>query len=812
MDFNRILIRDYLRERLTTKRLIAIFIISIVVISAIFVLRANPNYDIGGYELPNSPSINWSTNSEPQADFSNDDTWNQSYLWAHESSSRMCKGDLAESDPYQLNGSSYAAVGSTMATNPQLLATCIVPVPQKSLLLLLLNSLLAGLGMYFCIRLLFTKSPAWLGLAFPLVGTMMVYGVWPHTSSFAWVPLGIYTTCVLILKPITLWRLALAVLVQVCLLLSGQPEVTLLGFITIYVLIIAILISKRYSIMEAFRKILPIGLTSISSIGIAAFALVPIALNALSSDAATSRTNVSFITWSAQRTLIKAHAREGIFQFLDPGLFSDSNPYRTVISLQPYSRLSAWVGTLMICIVLSVLVFERRKKLLKGKQDEIREPSQSQDAEVLSIIRTLSFFGFCSFLFSLRIPWLEFVCSKVTILNSPDRNIFRYLTVVFIFIAAMGCLHILTKRIIVWAFFAFVVTRVSVFVYMYVKADNLQDETKEIRDFLHISYSTIVYQRLLIIFLSLAICSLVIFGLTRSSLNTLRVCIALAVFIELSQIISIHPQNWSEVKPSPTAKEVQSDVRKSGERLLLPKTYFATAGTWLQVPTITGYSIISEDESKIVQALDSCTIDNDFFFTTCGYNKDDSQVFNASNVGWVITFSDMKADTNFYFGDLTKMRELKNGFALYKRNSHQSPAFSIDDRYCSGKMSSENIKNVDIVPIDSELIYAKEDPDNIKATSKSFSSCVLLSLTFDESYKVSTESHELETKSVGGFLAVKIDQKDVSKLSLVYVSPGRSLGTTISIFTFAFLLIGIMTTVLLKKKRKLELEKSSDAN
>ncbi len=134
-----------IKQLVSFKKIIVAVAIIVSIAGAIFFLRAHPQYDIGGYKLPQSPSVSWSTTNSPQPDFSNDDSWNESYLWAYESANRMCHGDLAEYNPDELNGSRYSAVGSTMSTAPQLLVSCVIPVPQKSLMLIVSNIFIAGI-------------------------------------------------------------------------------------------------------------------------------------------------------------------------------------------------------------------------------------------------------------------------------------------------------------------------------------------------------------------------------------------------------------------------------------------------------------------------------------------------------------------------------------------------------------------------------------------------------------------------------------------------------------------------------------------
>ncbi len=533
---------------------------------------------------------------------------------------------------------------------------------------------------------------------------------------------------------------------------------------------------------------------------LSAFALIPVGSNALSSAAAESRGVVSWVPWSAQWIALKANGTAFILQFLDPALHSSANTYRTAISPQPYSRLTAWTGFISLCLVVATLVFSRRRAM--DNDDNKQHLSLLDDKTVLSLVRYLSISAFVSCLISLRTPWTEALCSRIPGVASLDRNLFRYLTVFFIFFAALACCHLLTKRILLFTFGTFLAIRLAVFVYLWRKASSLNEGSREFRNNVAISYSTLVVQRWAVVLLSVIV--LTIFGLSlrAKKMSTIRVLLSIALCIEISQILFIRPQNWVVARPSPVAQDVRKIVNASGQRLLAPASYFATIGTWLEVPSPTGYSLISEDQNKFISDLQSCKGANDFIYFACGYDENDSRFYDASNVGWVISPTNLDNVDPRYHASLIPVRTLENGFSLFQRIGNPSPIFSVEKSLCSSKRSPA-LKDIRIASVKSSMASAR-DPDHMTFTvnDDQLPSCALLSLSYDEGYSVTSENGTMRSRSLGGFLLVDTSQMSGKNISVSFETPGRSQGKLISLASASTGLLALIAVWVFQRTRK----------
>ena len=779
-------------KKMSKKQLVIIAICGVVLISSIMFLRANPTYDVGGYKLPQSPSVAWSSEHSPQADFSNDDSWNESYLWSHYSSQRICNFDLAEMNPNELNGSRYSSVGSTMATAPQLAATCLVPVPQKSLLLLVFNLLLAGFGCFLIARLFFSRAPSWIGFAFAATGPMIIYGAWPHSTSFAWIPLCVYSVGLIQLKGFSYKRALISLILQVCLLLSGQPEITMFGFVLMYSVFLSVAIAKRSKFKSTLFDISRLGVISGLAGALSAFALLPVAGNALGSSAAEARGVIAWVPFSVEWASIKSNLSALAYQFLDPGLHSNANTYRTVISPLPFSRLTTWVGFIAIALIVSTLIFARKSK-------DNKEQNVLNDNSVLSVVRYISVLAAISLFISMRTPWTEAICSRLPILGSLDRNLFRYLTAFLIFFAAIACCHLVTKKILISTFAIFALSRFAVFAYLVKKSSDLNDATKAIRDGIAISYSTIVFQRWVIVVLSIIALVVFVFALKTKKIQTLRILLALAICIELVQVFAIRPQNWVETKPSKTAQEVSKIINDSHQRFIAPGTYFATIGTWLDAPSPTGYSLISKDQKDYIEDIKGCIGLNEFIYFSCSYDGRDKNFYDVSNVGWVLTYTSLENVEEKYRDDLVEEKKLKNGFSLFKRKGNPSAIFSVDKKYCDMKTNLPDIGDVEIEAVSSKITYSS-DPDTVAFESEAkLPECSLLSLSYDEGYELKSGKN-LKARSLGGFMLVDTKNAKSNELIATFASPGRSSGNLLS-FSTLLLLIGMATFMGIKRKK-----------
>ncbi len=764
---------------------------TVVLIAIAGVAVALPGYGahrtLGGVVIPDSPFFRLApevTRDRVGPDFTLDDRWNQAFTWFDYNGRTLCEGDVPRWNPNELGGSPYLAVGSTSSLSPFVLATCPFPRGQRVFVATVLEFWVAAFGLFGFLRygLRLSHEAAGIGaVAFALSGIAIAYAFFPHGFTGSWIGLLALLALLIRRSRRTSEVLRLGVLYALVVALcgySGQPE--MLGITVVGAVVAAHLVNVRLD--GARRALAALAGFSVAGAALAAVQLLPVATYSLSSALAQSRhapTPVSVLAPGTVLTGVKEYVAGMLLGSLEPALHGPPAPGPTLTSSLPWSRITVYTGSALL--VASVVVVAM---LALGRIGAPWRPmARSLHLRFLLAAAIAS-------LVALKFPVTQLVISRLPVVSRLDVNLVRWLAVFFLAVLAALTFETIAARRFAGLFLtvlAAVNLMLAVFALtlrrgigsgriQFTKAA-LGPSSTQWQDLLSQSWR---------IHLAVAVLGFLFVGIPRLHRKAPAVAVTL-VALEMVGSQAGMVNRWAEVYPVVDATRARlSQVRQSGQRVMAVGAANPTLGTLLDVPSLSGYTLMSDSHVELAETIESCkTYVAPVLLELCGYPPSPRSVGEYGNVGWVLGPRGLDSP------ELIASAKIGN-FMLYRSTIGLGQAFFVRGAGCDEHRRTP-VKDLDpSLKLDDPVSVRREGAGSLSISFDSAAErrCLFVSESYAKGWEATSDGHE--SRRVMPFAevwqAVDVAPGD-GAVRLAYEPPGYPSGLKISLIVLLSLVL-----------------------
>lgn len=743
---------------------------------------------LGGVVIPASPFFRLAPEVATEhggPDFTLDDRWNQAVTWFDYNGRTVCEGRVPTWNRNELGGSTYLAVGSTSALSPFLVASCPFPRGHRFFVATLLEFYVAAFGMFAFLRrgLRLSNEAAGLGaVGFALSGIAVAYALFPHGFTGSWI--GLLALLALLIRrsrdtpEVLKWGLFFALVVALC-GLSGQPEMLP---ITVGGAVVAAYLVRAPRNGSPRRALAALGGFSLAGAALAGAQLLPTALYSLSSALAQSRHAPTPWSILAPRTVLqgtKEFVAGMLLGSVEPGLQGPPGPGPTLTSVLPWSRITVYAGSALFVASIVILIM-----LAFGRISATWRP-MARSMHIRFLVAAVLFS-----LVALKFPVTQLLISRLPIVSQVDVNLIRWVAVFFFAVLAALAFETIAARGFGRLFLAVLmsVNLLSAVVTLLLgrglatgkiqfSSSALSPSNAQWRGLLAQSWRT---------HLAVAFLALLFLGIPRLHRWAPSAAMAL-VALEMVGTQGGMVNRWAEVYPVvDTTRSQLSQVRQSGQRIIGLGTLNPTLGTLLDVPALSGYTVMSDSHVALAESTESCkTYVAPVLLELCSYPPSPRSIGEYGNVGWVLGPKGLDSP------ELTASAKIGD-FTLYRSTIGLGQAFFVRGASCEDYRRTQ-VKDLDAsMKLDDPVSVNREGTNSLSISFAQVPQrrCLFVSESYAEGW--TAQSARAKPRQVSPFAgvwqAVDVAAGD-DTIRLAYEPPGYPAGLRLSLIAMLSLVL-----------------------
>lgn len=741
--------------------------------------------------VPEAPFLKLAPNgaSTPVGpDFTLDDRWNQAFTWHDYNGRTVCRGEIPKWNPQELAGAAYLSVGSTNALSPFQLAACPFPREQRLFVAALLEFYVAAFGVFLFLRAglgLSNQAAGLGGLVFALSGTAIAYSLFTHGFTGSWI--GFLALLALAIRRSATtaqrlrWGALYAVVVALC-GLSGQPEMLLITAGGAVAGAYLVRLSRPWK--DSVAALAVTSGFSLAGAALAAVQVLPTALHSLSSELAQSRvhqrTSLSALRPGALLEGGKDVVSGALVGFLEPAFQGPPRPGATLASPLPWSRTTLYVGSALLAAVIAIATALASGRIAPAW------PSVARSLHVRFLLAAA-----VAMLVSLKFPVSQLLLGRLPIVSRLDVNLLRWLAVFFLAVLAALAFQTIAHRGVVQLFLgvliavnvvlatlALALRRGLLLGSIELKAEALSPSAAQWEDLLSQTW------RVHLVVAALGATVLVIPRLHKGG----PLAAVVLVTMEMVGVQGGTVNRWAEVYPTVDAVRSRlSEVRQSGQRVVGLGTANPTLGILLDVPALSGYTVMSDSHVRLAESLDSCKVYvRPVLLELCGWPLSPRSVAEFGNVGWVL------GPQGLVSPELSEHERIGD-LVLYRSTTGLGEAFFVRGSRC------ELLREAKLADMDRSL---KVEPAAVVSRTRPASMsisfdqaphprCLFVSQSHDEGWTAENARGQARrvTPLAGVWQGIDVGPRD-GGIRMTYDPPGYSMGLMLSLIAVALLLLG----------------------